>query len=211
MISMKFDHDHYDLWSIAGIIAFPLTALILAPIVHEYAHLITLKFYSCFSWILFDFSLADGVTGIVYHSCELSIRQTLVYNLSGISATFAIASLFLILDWTLTKKDYLEYSVFSTFVGMGFFFSSVTYFFKDKGDIVESLGLLGIEHVPVYLYTIGAVLIAANIVYFILNIREISKDLEKDKDLAEKEKKRKGVDYRRHRTQNHKKYKRPEK
>lgn len=174
---------HYHEFMIAGLISFPLVALLISPFFHELFHMIVLKSYGCDYWANFDFSLSHGLYATINHSCALSGAQLVTLYLSGVSGTLAIGFLLLSFDWLLTKRNCLEYSVFTSFIAMGFLFPPVIYFFTEEGDLVNALNIIGAGYLSGLLPWVGILIMIISLVYFIFNLNSTS-----DKELLEEEK-----------------------
>lgn len=193
---------HYNEFMLAGLVSFPLVALIISPFLHELFHMLVLKFYGCSYWVDFHFSVARGIYAAINHSCALASGQFVVLYLSGIAGTLAIGFLLLSFDWLLTERNYLEYSIFTSFIAMGFLFPPVIYFFTKEGDLVNALHILGAPDLSYLLPFIGVGIMILSLVYFMFNLRYTS-----EKELVEEEKEeldRFGV--RKTRKEEHKRY-----
>lgn len=165
---------HYDAYMIAGLLSFPLVAFIISPFIHELFHLLVLKYYSCTYWAVFDLSPACGLYATINHTCTLGINHLVIFYLAGVIGTFLIGFALLLIDWFLTKKDYLEYSVFTSFIALGFLFSPVTYFFSREGDLVNAFSVLDVTYPDYFLSLIGFCLMSVMILYFWFNLRYTS-------------------------------------
>ena len=176
-------HRHYNACMLAGLLSFPIIAFIISPYLHEIFHMLVLKYYNCPYWADFHSSLRGGLSATVYLNCTLDNLQLAILYLAGIAGTMAIGFLLLILDWHLTKKDYLEYSIFTSFIAMGFLFSPVIYFFSKEGDMVNAFTVLNVSPPTYFLPFIGICIMLFSLAYFYMNLKYTS-----EKELFEEEK-----------------------
>ncbi len=191
---------HYNAYMIAGLLSFPIVAFIISPFFHELFHIFVLKYYNCPYWV--DPSLTGGLHATIHLKCTMSNIQLAILYLAGVVGTLAIGFSLLILDWYLTKRDYLEYSIFTSFIAMGFLFSPVIYFFSGEGDLINAFNVLSIP-TPSYLFPLlGTGIMLSSLIYFWLNLKCTS-----EQELLEEEKEdldRFGV--KKTRKEEHKKY-----
>ncbi len=174
---------HYNAYMIAGLLSFPIIAFIISPFLHELFHMLVLKYYNCPYWADFHSSLRGGLYATVYLNCTLDKIQLVILYLAGITGTLAIGFSLLILDWCLTKKDYLEYSIFTSFIAMGFLFSPVIYFFSKEGDLINAFNVLNMSPPAYLLPLIGIGIMLFSLAYFYMNLKYTS-----EKELLEEEK-----------------------
>ncbi|MFH1127667.1 MAG: hypothetical protein V1718_06170 [archaeon] len=180
----RITHEHhYDAFMIAGLLSFPFIAFIIAPLFHELFHVLVLEYYDCSYWTDFHTSIFKGLYAAVYPNCHLESNKLGLLYFSGVLGTLFIGFSLLVVDWYLTIKDYLEYSIFTSFIAMGFLFSPVVYFFLDEGDLINAFNILDIP-APHYLFPlIGIVIMFSSLIYFWYNLKYTSM-----KDLLEEEK-----------------------
>jgi len=165
---------HYNAYMIAGLLSFPVVAFIISPFFHELFHIFVLKYYNCPYWADFHSSLTGGLYATVYPSCTMSNIQLAILYLAGVVGTLAIGFSLLILDWYLTKRDYLEYSIFTSFIAMGFLFSPVIYFFSEEGDLINAFNVLNISYPSYFLPLLGIGIMLSLLIYFWLNLKYTS-------------------------------------
>lgn len=174
---------HYNTYMLAGLLSFPIIAFIISPFLHEFFHMLVLKYYNCPYWADFHSSLETGLYATVYPRCILSNIQWAILYLAGIAGTLAIGFSLLILDWYLTKKDYLEYSIFTSFIAIGFLFSPVIYFFSKEGDLVNAFHVLNMSPPAYLLPSIGIGIMLFSLAYFCMNLKYTSeKELIEEKE-----------------------------
>lgn len=167
---------HYNAYMIAGLLSFPIIAFIISPFLHELFHMLVLNYYNCPYWADFHSSLESGLYATVYPGCIMSNIQWAILYLAGITGTLAIGFSLLILDWHLTKKDYLEYSIFTSFIAIGFLFSPVIYFFSKEGDLINTFTVLNISPPAYILPLIGIGIMLFSLAYFCMNLKYTSEE-----------------------------------
>ncbi len=165
---------HYNAFMFAGLLSFPIIAFIISPFLHEMFHLIVLKFYGCPYWADFHTSIRGGLSATVYLNCSLTNMQLVILYLVGVVGTLATGFALLAFDWYLTKRDYLEYSIFTSFIAIAFLFSPVIYFFASEGDLINAFKVMNIAHPPYLLPLTGCAIMFISIIYFCANLKYTS-------------------------------------
>ncbi|MCK5474827.1 MAG: hypothetical protein KAI53_05460 [Candidatus Aenigmarchaeota archaeon] len=171
-MAKRYIHErHYDEYLIAGIISFNIIAAFIAPFFHELFHALVLEIYNCGYWTEFHLSMFTGLYATVFKSCILTRTQEAIVYLSGVLGTLFIGFSLLYLDWKLTKKGLLEYSVFTSFAALGFLFSPTLYFFAGEGDLINALEMLNLSAYSGFLPLIGLAIAFFSIGYLMWNLK----------------------------------------
>ena len=171
-ITHTADYNHYVL---VGIISFIIVALLISPFFHELFHVLVLKHYNCqHYWIDVHYPISKGISATINQQCDFTNNQLAVLYMAGVIGTLAMGFVLFVIDWILTKKDYLEYSIFTGFVAMGFLISPIVYFFQKEGDLVNTLNVLNIEYSSYSLPLIGICIMLLPMTYFWFNMNYTS-------------------------------------
>ncbi len=182
----------YEVITLFSLLLFPVSAFIIAPMAHEFFHVLVLKFYGCGYWVDYVFGISEGLYATIYPFCELNAQQTVILLLSGTVGTLLTGFLLILLSGLLLKRKHFVLSTILAPLAVGFLFSSAVQFFTKtsdlsivkSGDIENALRILDIECMEVTLHIIGMLLILLCIVYFWGNLK-YSSELEMAKEIKE--------------------------
>ncbi len=131
---------NYDFFCILGLILFPLIIIFIAPVWHEFSHIIVLKYYNC-DYNLNIFFSSSGFYGEIEPCCDLNPHQHLFLLFSGSVGNILLGFLFSSLGWHYSKKKKPS-SIFFSIIGISFLFSPMIYSFTSYGDWVNSLKII---------------------------------------------------------------------
>ena len=161
-----------DKINILGILLFPIIALIIGPLLHEYMHSIVLFSYNCEHSIYYSFFIEQGITAKVNIYCMLDKFQYFVVYLAGVLFTFTIGFALILLGYIRLRLKNTKYSIFFSAIGIGFLYSVMNYFFSDSGDLIEMLRILNFEKFFGLLPIIGVLFYGILTIYLIYLIKE---------------------------------------
>ena len=147
-----------------ALLLFPLVFFLIAPLIHEYSHILFLEALGCEHIV--KLSVFSG-GGMIKPLCEMTTNQALFFLSVGLGMTFVFAFLFFI--FARLKKENVSLSLALNSVGLGFFISGCTSLWEPKNDITTILQVLRIEITEITILSIQAtavILIILGIFYF---------------------------------------------
>jgi len=166
----------YNLIIIKGILLFIFTYYLLAPFIHELAHITLLKINGCTYWVDYDFSFLTGLTTHIYLlSCEISKKTATAILLSGIASTTLIGITLVNIDLFFIRRKIISYSTLFTFTALGFFASTLAVFISGEGDIVNISSWYENSPTELRLNVIILLITAYIFIYMIHTIKTIKK------------------------------------
>ena len=132
---------------IAGVMVLWITFYFIAPLIHEFGHIMMLKWFDCNYLARMDIVLLRSFFGEIYETCSLtSWKQFLVY-ISGVTITLIVGIIFAVMDIVLTRKHKIDSAIFTIFFSMGFLLNTAVYFLQGTGDIGYALEIMNLfEH-----------------------------------------------------------------
>lgn len=143
ILGRKGDRErNYYVANILGCVSFFLISILIAPLFHEFLHVVVLKVYGCYYHMDVEFKWIGGIYASLTPFCDLSVRNSVILLLIGVSANSLISLLLFLLSWYAGKIGKMPLSVFLIYNALGFFSDPLFHLFLTKGDIINVLGLL---------------------------------------------------------------------
>lgn len=167
--------EKFYLANAAGMLCFFLVAVLIAPITHEFGHLMVLQAYGCYYDINIVFDIS-GLHGFIDPLCALSERkETLLYS-SGVLSNILIATMLFLSVSILHRKGLLNHANFLMYAALGFLSDPLFYSFAIEGDLVYVLeNMEGLAWLP-YLQVMGLLIFALSIVYVYFHLESFLED-----------------------------------
>ena len=131
----KRERKYFALYTILIIIY-----LFIAPLLHEFFHIIFLSLNGYRYYSVINFSIENGIYGSIVPISYIDKYNSVIFLSIGLIGNFLIAFLFIFLSKF--KKNLRE--IF-TFISMGFILEPVSYLFSNRGDIINILTIFGCE------------------------------------------------------------------
>jgi hypothetical protein len=146
-------------------VLFPVIALLFAPILHEFSHILMLKILNCDYTFTFHVSPKTGFEFIIEPFCDLNYWQTILLLSSGMLGNVIPGIIFLVLTFWYVKKGKCMRAYLYTIFSGGFFFLPITSFFLKESDLVNILEIVNVKLSHEILYGCGIFLICALLLY----------------------------------------------
>jgi len=141
-----------DIYLSISLFSLLITALIIAPFVHEISIICAVILEGCeFYYLNFKLTLLEGLKASTEILCPLEIYNYVTISLAGFFSTLAIGNLILFFVFYFYRR-YGHVLLCSLFIGFGFIFNSLLCFFE-KTEVSDF-----------FLYTYG---IELNSLYFV--------------------------------------------
>jgi len=155
----------FYLVNVVGVVFFLFISFFLGPVVHEWSQMALLALYDCHYAFSPFFDWRFGMNASVAPFCSLSPLQEVALYSVGIGLNLSLALVFMSLSWFLLKRGRFSHSNFCLYLGVGFSFNPIVYFFADRGNLINLLGVFGVGDLAFALPLAGSVLFALEVVY----------------------------------------------
>ncbi len=141
-----------------GIISLFFVAMILAPLFHEFLHVMAFHIldYDCSLRINFDWS--TGIYGKVNTISKLSLGEALIVLSAGVAGNLLVGGFLFVVCYYLRKQEKFIGLNFSLYIVLGFLSEPIFYFFEGRGDLVNILMLLDMSEFSFMLPSVGFIL-----------------------------------------------------
>lgn len=163
----------YSAHHISGFILLIVAALLLAPLIHELFHILFLdvnhKNYD--AWV--TLSPQSGLHGEIKLFDEMDTLDAVILLSLGIFSNLAISAIFFLISWLAKIQKKTHESIISTYLGVGFLYNPLMYFFEPEGDLMNIMKLIDLDRYSLILPAVGLIILAATMLY----VHEHAKDV----------------------------------
>ena len=156
---------HFFLVNVLGGLVLLPVIFVLGPLFHESVQMILLGVYRCHYMFAPYFEWSTGVHAYVMPFCPLSVVQEVLLYTVGIAFNLLVSVAFFVFSWILLRDGKFFHSNFCLYLGLGFSFNPIVYFFSDAGNLINLLKVVGIGRFAYILPVLGSVLFALEVVY----------------------------------------------
>lgn len=155
----------YEISAVQGFISLILVMYIIAPLLHEFLHLIVLKITGCLYTIDLGFKWYAGIYGRVELFSSIGFIGTIILLGIGILGNLFLGSALFIHGRRMRLSGMHAESNVIAFTGLGFFLNPTSYFFSRSGDLMNILNLMHALDMSFLLPVVGFFMFLLALIY----------------------------------------------
>jgi hypothetical protein len=166
----------FYLVNVIGVLCFVIIAVLIAPVVHELAHLLVLEAFDCYYFIDLKLDAESGMYGFIEPACALSENKEALFYTAGVMTNLLIAALFFLFTSALHMRGLINHSNFFMYIALGFLIDPIFYSFAVEGDAMNALAAIGRPGWMIFVPWIGFILFSMSIAYMYLYLESYIED-----------------------------------
>ena len=168
MVRSAADRRKRDFYAanVLGMASFLVVSILVAPLLHESAHMALLDYLGCPYLTEIDLSSDYGVQGKLEPACDMSKRETVYVLGAGVLVNLALAAALFMAASLLHLRCMLTHANYIMYVALGFLMDPLFYSFAMEGDVVNVLAVIGRQEWAPLVPILGTALFALAIAYY---------------------------------------------